>query len=181
MVPPRVAQKMSVVSVVSVESMALFGSRAKSGGTRPAARFGPPRGRGGDRGVARHRAQLAGPPRGAGGAGGGPGGPVGRMGGFRPGGWWVRLPGWGDPPPAGNGVLSGLAGAFAHKRGCPPVGSGGGASGGSKPLSLDHAPLVKMAARPQIPAALSPIADVTSLGCLHPARASGHEVRLFGT
>ena len=90
MVPPRVAQKMSVVSV---ESMAFLGSRAraKSGGTRPAARFSPSRGRGGDRGVARHRAQLAGPPRGAGGAGGGPGGPVGRMGGCRPGGWWVRL------------------------------------------------------------------------------------------
>ena len=91
MVPPRVAQKMSVVSV---ESMAFLAPRTIHGGKRPAARFSPPRGRGGDRGVARHRAQLAGPPEGPGGAGGGPGGPVGRMGGCRPGGWWVGGTEW---------------------------------------------------------------------------------------
>ena len=52
----------------------------ENGGTRSPARFSPPRGRGGGRGVASHRGRLAGPPEGVGAAGVGPGAAVGRLG-----------------------------------------------------------------------------------------------------
>ena len=77
MAPPRMARKMFVMSV---ETPARGAPPYNSGVTRSPARFAAPRGRGGDRSVGGHRAELAGPPKGLGAAGAGGGGAVGRMG-----------------------------------------------------------------------------------------------------
>ena len=66
MVPPRLARKMSVMSVGTTPPL---GSRTNSGGTRSPARFAAPRGRGGDRGVPRGCREPAAPLGPAGGAG----------------------------------------------------------------------------------------------------------------
>ena len=85
MVPPQLARKMSVLSVDppvpwAPGQISIAAGRAH----RSPARFSPPRGRGGARGVESHRGQLAGPPEGVGVAGVGPGAAVGRYGGYGP-------------------------------------------------------------------------------------------------
>ena len=75
MVLPRLVRKPSVMSVDPPAPWAP-GQITNSGGTRSPARFSPPRGRGGARGDASHRGQLAGPPEGVGVAGAGPGAAV---------------------------------------------------------------------------------------------------------
>ena len=178
MVPPRVAQKMSVVSV---ESMAFLAP-----GPKAAERAQPP-GSGRPGGV---EATGASPgtvpswpdrPGGRGAPVGGPAGRSGVWGGVGRGAGGCDFLEALNPPLVRDGVMCCTAEAFAISLGFPPAPMRCCPSGGSKLPSSNDAPLFKMAARPQIPAALSPIADVTSLGCLHPTRASGHEVRLFGT
>ena len=109
-----------------------MGSRTNSGGTRSPARFSPPRGRGGARGVASHRGQLAGPPEGVGVAGAGPGAGIHAWGLCRP------NPGgltWGVPQIAPWGRrLSSFCGesTASTNGGCPVQGRGAPLAGVSR-------------------------------------------------
>ena len=69
MVPARLAEKMSVMSVGTSPFSAHRTIAARSGGARSPARFAPPRGRGGDRSVPRGCPEPAAPLGPAGGAG----------------------------------------------------------------------------------------------------------------
>ena len=109
-----------------------MGSRTNSGGTRSPARFSPPRGRGGARGVASHRGQLAGPPEGVGVAGAGPGAAdlACRLCRLRTGaGTW----GVGQPPPWGRRLAPpGGASTVSTNGGCPVQGRGAPLAGVSR-------------------------------------------------